>query len=213
MRQTRNVIAALLVASALLACAPTPRLISTWSNPSRPAHPYTDLVVFGIAASEMARDAYEDIFVAALQGHGVRARAGHTLVPKGGLASTRTLKKAVELTGAQGVIVTHLRGADDQGASGPTKTHVIPARDGRLYPYYARVYDQVTEPDYYATFLALQLETSLYDGRSEALVWSGRSDGMDPTSEQTTIGEVIDSVTAALASAGYLPSPSDGPSG
>lgn len=205
MRQTRNAVATLLLALALVACAPSTRLGATWSDTTRPAQPYRDLLVFGIAANETVRTAYEDSFVAALEKRGVRARTGHSLVPPGGMANAKTVKKAVDLSGAQGVIVTHLLGADSQTVHAPPRSYVTPGLYGKLYPYYGRVYDYVSEPGYYATYRVLQLETNLYDTTRESLVWSARSESMDPTSERTTIGDVIDAVTAALAQAGYLP--------
>lgn len=63
----------------------------------------------------------------------------------------------------------------------------------------------MTEPGYYARFRLLAFETNLYDTERERLIWSGRSQTLDPSSEQTTISEVIAKVTDALAAAGFVP--------
>ena len=204
MRQTRTAIAALLAALVLAACAPTTALVSTWSDDNRPARPYRNLVVFGLAPNKKVRDAYEKSFVAALERHGARATAGHSLVRSGGLASAKAMRMAVEHSGADGVILPHLRATKRTGAATPGN-HVDRARDGRLDGYYRRIYTEVTEPDYYATDPALQLQTSLYDFPRAILVWSARSAAISATSESTTIGDVIDATADALALAGYLP--------
>lgn len=204
MRQTRPVIAALLAALVLAACAPNTALVSTWNDDTRPARPYRNLVVFGLAPNKKVRDAYEKSFVAALQRHGARATAGHSLVRSGGLASAKAMRRALERSGADGIILTHLR-ATSRGAGATGGSHVVPSLDGKLDGYYRRVYAEVTEPDYYATDPALQLQSSLYDFPRAVLIWSARSAAISATSESTTIGDVIDATADALAQAGYLP--------
>ncbi len=199
------VVLALLAALLGAGCASTTQLTSTWSDPGIAPRPYRNLVVFGIAANGNVRRAYENNFVAALQARGVKAHAGHGLLPEGGLGDVEAIRKAVGRSGADGVIVTHLVGARAQTVIVPPGSYVNPNLYGSLYPYYQRVYGYVTEPGYYANYPVLQLETNLYDAARQKLVWSTRSETMDPGSEKTTIQEVIAAVTLGLAAAGYLP--------
>ncbi len=204
MRTAVRAIALTLPILLAVGCAST-RIGSAWSEPGRPAKPYRDILVFGVAAKSKIRRAYEDSFVAALKDQGVRARAGSSLLPEGALDDPEAVKRAVSLSRADGVIVTHLVGETARTVLVPPRTYTDPEFYGRLYPYYGRVYDTVAEPGYYARYPVLQLETNLYDARRESLVWSGRSETMDPGSESTTIAEVIAAVIAALGEAGYMP--------
>lgn len=197
--------AAVLMLALLPAACATSRLTSTWVEPGRTPTPFKDLAVFGVAANETVRRVYEDSFVAALKARGVRARPGYSLLPDGGLGDVKTVKEAVALSGADGVIVTYLAGQNTETVYVPPRNYVTPSLYGGLYPYYGLVYDNVTEPGYYARFKLLQLETNVYDLARQKLVWSGRSQTLDPSSEQTTINEVIELVTASLAQAGFLP--------
>jgi hypothetical protein len=63
----------------------------------------------------------------------------------------------------------------------------------------------VTAPGYYTNGKPLRLEVGLYDAGRATLVWSGRSDTLDPSSEQTMISEVITEVIGKLRVDGYLP--------
>ncbi len=211
MRPAVRVAAVVAVALLLPACAPS-RVASTWVEPGRSPTPYRDLVVFGVAANETVRRAYEDGFIRALRDQGARARPGSGLLPSGGLGGTDSVVKAVGLSGADAVIVTHLIGerADATKSNAPPGTYVVPGSYRNLSPYYARVYEDVTDPGYYASFRSLRLQTNLYDARRGALVWSSRSDILDPSSEQTTISEIITAVTAEMARAGFLPPPRPG---
>ena len=204
MRPALRTAAVLMLALLAAACA-TSRLTSTWVEPGRTPTPFKDLAVFGVAANATVRRVYEDSFVAALKARGVRARPGYSLLPDGGLGDVKTVKEAVALSGADGVIVTYLAGQNTETVYVPPRNYVTPSLYGGLYPYYGLVYDNVTEPGYYARFKLLQLETNVYDLARQKLVWSGRSQTLDPSSEQTTINEVIELVTASLAQAGFLP--------
>jgi hypothetical protein len=158
-----------------------------------------------MAAKETVRQAYEDSFVAALKARGVKARPGHSLIPEGDLANADRVRRVVRSSGADSVLITHLAGVTAESAQVPQRNYVTASLYGGLYPYYGLVFDNVTEPGYYARFRLLAFETNLYDTKRERLVWSGRSQTLDPSSEQTTISEVIAKVTDALAAAGFLP--------
>jgi hypothetical protein len=193
-----------LLALLTVGCAPGP-LSTTWVEPGAIPVRYNDIIVFGIAANPKIRRAYEDNFVEALRGAGVQARAAHTLLSDRDVGRSRAVQEAVGRSGADGVIVTYLAGDDPDAAPSGTRTHVVPGVYGRLYPYYGRVLSEVTAPGYYADYAALRLETNLYDAGRATLVWSGRSDALDPSSEQTMISEVIAAVIEKLKRDGFLP--------
>lgn len=194
----------LLLALSIAACAPG-RLDTTWVEPGRAPSPFKDVLVLGMADKETVRRAYEDSFVTALRARGVKARPGHSLLPEGDLAQVSAVRQAVRASGAEAVLITHLVGVTAENAQVPERNYVTASLYGGLYPYYGLVYDNVTEPGYYARFRLLAFETNLYDTKRERLVWSGRSQTMDPSSEQTTISQVIAKVSDALAAAGVLP--------
>jgi hypothetical protein len=196
---------ALLSTLLLAGCAmPSPRTAWTWTDPGVTPKPYSNLIVFGIAPKPNVRHAYEDNFVLALRTQGGKAGVGHGLLPEGGLGDAQAVKRAIAISGADGVIVTHLLGAQTDRVYVPPMSYRSPELYGRLYPYYQRVYGYVTQPDYYAQFPLLIMETNLYDAVSQKLVWSTRSKTMDPNSEHTTIKDLIRSATRGLSEGGYL---------
>lgn len=197
------VLTALLAVLLAAGCSSTPPLSSTWRAPGG-ARPYRNLLVFGIAANATVRRAFENNLVAALEARGARARAGHSLLPPGGLADAKAVKRALAQSGADGVVVTHLVGARSERVVVPPGSYTNPSLYASLYPYYQRVYGYVTEPGYYANFPVLQLETNLYDTARQRLVWSTRSRTMDPAAEKPTIKEVVAAVVDGMAAAGFL---------
>jgi hypothetical protein len=204
MRLIRLAVAFGLIALQTVGCAPGP-LSTTWVAPGTLPTPYRDLIVFGVSTNPTVRRAYEDNFVEALKGSGVQARAAHTLLSDRDVGRARAVQEAVGRSGADGVIVTYLAGENPDAAPTGRTTHVVPSLYGRLYPYYGHILSEVTAPGYYANYRALRLETNLYDAGRASLVWSGRSDPLDPSSEQTMISEVIAAVIGKLKADGFLP--------
>lgn len=198
------ILIALLAALLVAGCASQPGLSSTWTAPGT-ARPYRNLLVFGIVANATVRRAFENNFVAALKARGVQARAGHSLLPAGGLADAKGANRALAGSGADAVIVTHLVGARSETVVVPPGSYTNPNLYASLSPYYRRVYGYVTEPGYYANFPILQLETNLYAAADQRLLWSTRSQTMDPAAERPTIKEVIAAVIDGMAAAGFLP--------
>jgi hypothetical protein len=204
MRPARLAVAFGLVAWLAGGCVPGP-LTSTWTKPGASPRQYRDLIVFGVATNPTVRRAYEDNFVESLKGSGVKARAAHTLLSDRDVGRAKAVQEAVGRSDADGVIITYLAVDNSDSAPTWTRTHVVPGVYDLLYPYYGRVLSDITAPGYYADYQALRLEVSLYDASRASLVWSGRSDKLDPSSEQTMISEVIAAVIEKLRTDGFLP--------
>ena len=185
------------------ACANQPRVTAVWTEPGAQPTPYRTLVVFGVASKTKVRRAYEDNFTTALTAAGVSARPSHTLVSEKSLRRTAQIKRALSGADADGLIVTHLIPETTPSTEPAARATSIPDTYRRFDRYYSQVYNDVARPDYYAGYQALRLETNLYDARSEALVWSGRSQPLDPNSEQT-ISQIIADVIAQLRKDGLL---------
>jgi hypothetical protein len=204
MRPARLAVVFGLVALLTAGCASGP-LSSTWTATNGPPRQYRDVIVFGVATNPTVRRAYEDNFVEALKGTGVKARAAHTLLSDRDVGRAKAVQEAVGRSGADGVIITYLAVTTPDTVPAVIRTHVVPEIYSRLYPYYGRVLSDVTSPGYYADYQALRLEANLYDAGRATLVWSGRSDTLDPNSEQTMISEVIAAVIEKLRADGFLP--------
>jgi hypothetical protein len=203
-RLTRIAVALSALVALTVGCAPG-RLTSTWADPDKTADQYRDIIVFGVAANPNVRRAYEDNFVDALETTGVKVRAAHTLLSDRDIGRARAVQEAVGRSGADGVIVTYLLVDESDPATSASRTYDVPSIKKRLYPYYGRILSEVTTPGYYADGRPLRLEVGLYDAGRTTLVWSGRSETLDPRSEQTLISEVITEVIGKLRADGYLP--------
>ncbi|MFD2111900.1 hypothetical protein [Thiorhodococcus fuscus] len=183
----------------------TGQVNSVWSDTSRPAAPYRSLVVFGLTSSTKVRQAMEDNFASALESRGVDTHPSHHLIQNSSLRYMTRVRRAIRMSGAKGVVVSHLIAEEAASSAPPPRLSAIPDHYSSLKDYFKRTYRAVCAPDYYAGYRTLRLESNLYDAESEKLVWSGRSRQLDPESEETTIGEVIATLVSQMAADGFLP--------
>jgi hypothetical protein len=103
------------------------------------------------------------------------------------------------------VAITRLVGAEEQKTYVPPRTYTVPRTYYGYYGHYRTSWDVVHEPGYTQVNTIVRLETNLYSVLSGSLVWSGKSETMDPKS----VADIIDSATIALtrrlADDGLLP--------
>ncbi|EXJ17044.1 hypothetical protein [Imhoffiella purpurea] len=199
-----------LVLVAAASCS-TGQVSSVWSDVSRSATPYRSLVIFGLTDNPKVRQAMEDNFISALAPRGVKTHPSHHLIGESSLARMTRVRHAVAMSGAEGVVVTHLIAEETTDSLPPSRLSAIPDRYEDLEEYFGRTYRQVCAPDYYAGYRALRLESNLYDAETRRLVWTGRSRRLDPASEEITISEVIATMVDQLEADGFVPaSPESG---
>ncbi|MGQ9830542.1 MAG: hypothetical protein ACUVQI_02835 [Thermochromatium sp.] len=201
----RTLLAALL-AVFVTACATTPGPVSSiWIQPGQTPKPYERLVVFGVTNNPKVRRAYEDNFVKQLKARGVQATPGHTLVSDRHLGRLARLTAGYAKARPDGLIVTHLVADETSDTQPAARIDSVPDHYHHLVSYFSRVYEEVCSPGYYDAITSLRLETNLYDARQERLVWSGRSQPLDPNSERTTISQVIEEIVVQMQRDGVLP--------
>ena len=200
----RALLAALL-AVLMTACATTGPVSSVWTQPGQTPRQYERLVIFGVTNSPKVRRAYEDNFVKQLQARGVQATAGHELVSDRNLGRLTRLTEGYAKVRADGVVITHLVTDESPGARPTARIGSVPDHYRHLVGYFSQVYEEVCTPGYYSDLKSLRLETNLYDAKQERLVWSGRSQPLDPSSERTTISQVIEEIVVQMQRDGFLP--------
>ena len=188
-------VAALCVTAVLLASCANTKISQSWVEPSN-KKTYKDLLVIGIAESEQNRRAYESHFIEELRGRGIEAEASYKLIKSNEKIDRDTVTKAIEGLGMDGVIVTHLVAVDEETIYRPTTGYGYGGYGGMgygggyyggMYSYYPHVNSYVHNPGYYTTHETYTLETTLYDIKSEELVWSARSRTFSPESVQEVI--------------------------
>lgn len=204
MRPASRLLAIGLCSLLLVACAST-QVTAIWTEPGTTPSAFQRVLVMGVATTPTVQQAYEDNFLAALQRAGIAGSVSHDMGLDVRTRRSPGVARAIERSGADGVIVTHLA-PDAVGVTAPgMRLSTIPDADRQVVPYYQRLSAEVARPGYYSSVQRLRLQTNLYDAKGGRLVWSGRSPPLDRNSQQTTISQVIDEMIQQLRVDGYLP--------
>ncbi|MGB5284082.1 MAG: hypothetical protein WCB63_21035 [Polyangiales bacterium] len=188
----------LIAASALAACSSTKTSIPlSWRNPAVEQATFKKLFVIGVGENDGGRRLFEDTFAKSLSEQGAAAQASWGLLPQSTRLSEEQVRTAIEGGNFDGVLITRLLGVDQKEQYVPPSTYTVPSsyHGYGYYGYYGASYDVVHQPGYFKTNTIFRLETNLYAVSNSELVWSGQSETLNPDS----LGDVIDSMTAAVA--------------
>lgn len=176
------------------------KLVQTWSDPDNEAS-YKDIMVVGISDSEQTRRAYESYFVASFQEKGIKSLASYTLISHedeqkidGERGAFRSIvESAIKDSEIDAVLITHVLSIEEDDVYQPF--YVYPGYSSEVYyenvyGYHGYVATYVQQPGYYSEKQTYTLESSLYDVKTEELVWTTRSRTFAPDSIDETIKDV-----------------------
>lgn len=190
--KTTQIITFFLLCSLLWSCSSS-RLLSSTSDPSFKKTVIEPVLVVGISKDETKRRIYEDTFVDSFISAETRAIASYTASKQGIRLDEAALRDIVKKTGARSILITHMVSADEKDFYQPDTpiigTNSSPAG---LYGYYPFIYQSVYSAGSYGSTTKVTLETSLYDVKSEKLIWTARSQSIDPVMTRKYYQELID---------------------
>ncbi len=187
----------------LAGCGTTTR-IQSWVD-SRNARPIHHALVIAVVSRESDRVILESKLVAALRQAGVQATPSHAVAQVPHWDDRAALRALVDRVGADTVLIVTLQGVEEREIHHPPRTYVVPRSYG-YYGYYHTVWEEVHEPGYTVRQTVVRLETNLYDVEREKLMWSGRSETVDPKSALDAMDSFVRVMIDDLRDKGLLPS-------
>lgn len=180
-----NTLFALLLS--LTSCGGT-KLTSTWKDTNYEGT-IDKIMVVAVTENTRNRLIFEREFVEEFKKTGVEAIASIDVIPPEEASNEAAILNEARKRGISMILVTHLIGVDEKSVYHPPKTRTV-SRGGyhnRFNSYYPRVYEYVHEPGYYTKHKSVNLETNLYEAKTEKLIWSVTSETIDPESVNTII--------------------------
>jgi len=190
-------------------CAPV-SLINTWHNPAAPDHTFDKVLVVSVAPDTVARQFFEAVLVAELKKHGVAAIPGSSLIPRNNASDRTSIEKAVQQSGAGGIISLQLDRITSQ-------TTVLPAQlvtysmgwypdafsSWDFYNYYGAT--TVFVPPTVVTENTWMIRATFFNAADGKLLWAGTFQSVRPE-QYIAIGEdVAKTVIDRLARVGIIP--------
>lgn len=188
------------------ACGTTSLTASWYDDSFKQRGTLADLLIIAVTKDQTVRRLYEDSFVGKLSGKDARAVQSYTLTDPDIEPEPEEIEAAVAEVKAKYVLITRHLGTD-------TKEHYQPPVRVPVYsdPYYSRMnryyplaYHEVYSPGYNYSVTTVSLESNIYEAATGDLVWSARSESVDPKMTKNYVEELVNVFVADLVSKGLL---------
>jgi hypothetical protein len=181
------------------------KITGEWKDPQLGNTKYSHILVIGVAKQPDRREFYEDEFAKQLTSQGVMAIASHTIIPRDKMQDKDAIKKSIQGLQTDGVIVTRLQGIKQQKQVPYGRTYQVPyGYYNNMYDYYDSSYSLAPAVSYADTEEYLQLESNLYDAKTEKLVYSIVTDTFIRQKFDSRIKAYIETVVRQLKSNNLL---------
>jgi hypothetical protein len=199
----------------LLGACTSTKITGTYKNPEV-QQSYNHVFVVGIMSDQTISKNAEDHLVKVLKARKIEATPNPNIfTPDMKLTEERraTVKQNLIEKGYDSVLTFSLVSVEDKEDYVPgsyTPAPYYPPRYGyygSYYGYYGYHAPQVYNPGYYTRSTVYTMEANLYDVKSEKLVWSARSETVDPTSSAGFAKEYAEVITYRMLKDGVLKRP------
>jgi hypothetical protein len=191
---------------ALGACSST-RLTSVWKDAEYQGGTLEEVLVVGIGKSDRDRRMFEETFTQVFAQNNVNAHASSVPLPSEKDLTKEAIKAEAEKLGVEAIFVTHFHGVKTKTVYNPPQYGAYGRPDyyGRFGSYYPMVHGYVHSPGYYTEHEIVELESNLYDLKTEKLIWSAASETVDPGKAQDVIDSLAGKVMDSLRKSKLLP--------
>lgn len=178
--------------SLMLGCS-TVSVNNQWRDPSFAGPPLSNVLVIGITRSDTMKRVFEDVFSQELQAAGVHAERSYDRLPQG---ATSLSLNDLKTTGIDGVVTTRVERVEQ-------KINVTPSGPsyGGFYGWYGSAW--ASTPDVHQ-YEVVTLETSVWDVRSEKLVWTVTTQGVRTHDLTQATRDLASTLIPKLKSEGVL---------
>ncbi len=186
----RSILIASLLALGLAGCTST-KIVGTYTSPNLDKS-YKSVFVVGMVGDQMTDKNVAADLVDKFNARGINAQAIQgTLTPDIELtdAKKKEIAQALMSKGFDSILTFALISIDEQENYVPGTYSTAGYYPATMHPYYGSYWGyygyystQVYSPGYYTTNKVYTMEAALYDLSTEQLVWSARSETVDPTS-------------------------------
>lgn len=186
-------------------CGSSTDLSAVWRDVNYTSGPIREFMIMGLTHNEERRRTFEYEFAERLKRDGVVAVPSLEVFPSDYKIDKSALEVGVRNSEIDAILVTRLVALDKDAKYTQTGNYTPPYRYyDYFYTYYSNAYDAVQASGDISQHRLLQLETSIYDTRTQQLVWSGLSESIHPGKADDLIDELADAIVSNLYMYGLI---------
>jgi len=177
-----------------------------WIAPDYTPHTYTKVLAVALVNSESNRRSIEDLMVKRLSAY-TTAVPSYQLFPELQKGTASGFQDKVKAEGFNGLLTTRLLGREREMVYTPGYITTTPYYYRNYWGYWNTWYNTWSTPGYYTQYDVYSLETSFVDLTTNALVWSGVTETVDPSSLKDAVKESGDAIMKELRERKVLSQP------
>ncbi|MEW6584279.1 MAG: hypothetical protein AB1442_01565 [Nitrospirota bacterium] len=184
----------------LVSCATT-TVTDVWKDKAYQGKAQNIIVIMAAKSPDM-REMFEDRFTAELRERGNSAIQSHSIIPMEQLRDKEMVKSKIRDSGADTVLISRLIDTKTIESYRPGLFHVVPDYYYGWWGYYGVVFK--SDYGYTTDVQVADIETNLYDIKTEKLIWSAHSRTERTEGEQQLINAFIRAMMKKLSSSGII---------
>jgi hypothetical protein len=168
----RNLLAALAVSAAVMACASQAKTTRTLHDPAYADAVFSNILVIAVGENYDARAQFERQLVAAIKSNGGGATAYYTIAGNKPQLVRDEVSKAIDDGGFDAVLVTRVKGQEStvDVISGAPDTKTT-RRSGTAFDLFRYDYEEMNDPDTVEVSTSVIVVSELYAASDEKKIW------------------------------------------
>jgi hypothetical protein len=208
--KTRN--ATTLAAVTLCGCTASTMIESTWTDPTFSRVPFEQLGVVALFDTTAESRSFEQSAARELEQRGIEAVPAYTILGDERMYEQDELRSELAAADIDGILIYRMIAVDERNVyRNPTPYMRVPNAvlfgDPYYWYYYPRwdyywywrsTWDVTHSPEYWEPVTYVIVETSLFDTRTDRLVWTAKSATMDGGQFDALAESIAESVTDEL---------------
>jgi hypothetical protein len=199
-------ISIVIIALLLSACAST-QLVTEWQDKRYLGDQLNRIMVIGAIDNMLYRRTYEDAIVEKFKENGIDAIASYTLISDlKDYDDEEKLKRAVEKTSADGVLVAKLVAYDESEQYIPPSYDISPyvgVGGGYYRSYHSAVFVSY-RPGYIKKTTIIRIGSEMFLADSEHLLWAAETKSFNPGSYQNVVNKLAEITLMSLKEKGFV---------
>ena len=193
----RTVRSTLLVAALVLSGCASTRIVSQWNDPDMAKGKYDKILVVFQHSDSSYRRALEDAMAAGIP----RATPLYKVMTDADAKDDNKTSAILKQQGFDTLVIMRLVSTEKELSYVPGTMHYGGAPYARAWGGYRYGWGAVYDPGYMRTDTTATVGTNVYSLTNEALVWTTRSETMNPNTPVALVQEVVKANTEAVRKA------------
>jgi hypothetical protein len=161
-----------------------------------------------MSPNEATRRGAEAALAAELRKRGNDAVAAYSVIPENVVGDEEKARPYIEKSGADYAVVMRVTGQEKElRGSGPMytgPTYMSPYYGGFYGGYWGWGWGLAYSPGYLTTDTVVSVETTIYDLKTNKLLWAGMSETMNPSKADKFIKELVDEAAREMRKQGLI---------